>query len=1511
MVSKALQEVPPVADTILSLPALLVSVGARGGASAYAVGAGENRKMAAQTGQAAADYVMEHNPLSVQKLMQKMGYGKDYDATNVAQALQKVSGAIERGGEQIEKSTGGRILKEDVQGIVDTLMAGLGTEGTASAARALKARRALNGSLERPAGREQPTASLLKPQEKAPGTEQPTAGQPPAFEDETQLASWLSSEGTKQATKPRMKGPAATMRPMEEPFQHGTVGEARGLYDPSVPPLPGTVDASALKAEAEARTPDVSNVATPEELTALKQRLEAIHRAKGERGSVDIDTVAKLAAVTGGAALGSYLSDDKLQGAFEGLAAGGLMGHIKESGGFWHPATVARISEPLDRYGGRNPKYEQHTSRMVNNYLNKYAATARDPLKDIEIPARQLGQDTVTWGEAWDKAVDAKHAGSFKYRVPKEMMGKKYFEERQTFPDIPQDSVVWHYGSAHRDAIGAQRAIHDYLAHVADYMATVPEEKLKNYDLVRAVKETAEADKRAAAAMDKEAAKATAQLPTVKEYPDGYKWVEIKEPEELTPEQMKGVGKIPGGLRMSWDNGPHIPHDSEGKPIFNRFRGREVGGEQTPERAWLSGRLTEEGNALGHCVGGYCEGVAAGESRIFSLRDEKGRSHVTVEVKPDTGKTGGGATKRFKDDGDITQIRGKQNRAPEEKYVPYVQDLIRSGKWGKVYELDNARLLQGDHIDMHNAGTGKKLDPEDIGLSSDKYYTENEVAEAIQKASKDMPIAANYRRIQQQRGAVDVRLLKNLAAASLGVAAGAYLDPQDPLTGAVLGAGAALAAVNGRAVVNSLKNMSKDTRIRIDHLPDAWEGMIKDGALNVYRVQQEMNRLAPKGDFAKITKYLEGDKSVVLTTQEAQAARLMLNVLIATQKAGLSAGVMSNSLENYMKRIWLDGKALRAYMNAPKAGSTLYQGMRQTNKAPTIAEGKAAGLKPVSEDARHLLGVYVNSVIRSIAAKQLVDSLKAFRDPAGEAVVRPAKGAPMGWQRINSPHLMGSVVHPDIAPSIRFVLDNADPSMIMRGLEGINLVIKRLNVSFSLFHAKALLDAYIGAGGDVTNLPGIAAGTDRFLQGLKKLDPNTEKYIQLSRKNGLEFSLEGVASDDVRTTKAGFRSIQNWMDTAIPGMGSLGRAVEHINALSDRFMWERLHAGMKLNIFTREFDRLQKSNAAAHAKNPSVALMAEDEIAKIASSYTNDLFGGLNWRRVAESIQNRFGRDLALEAFKPANRRIMQLLIFAPDWTISTFRAAAGSLAGGLKGTPLSRMHRMYMLRSAIYYTAIAEAINYPLSGHHIWQNNDPTRIDLGNGQTMQWSKHFTEPFHWGTMPVQQGLNKLGILPKAAANFALGTEYLSSQGHSPKAQGGRFSRLARQALPISVAQQFEAGPGAGISGFFGVPIYGKSTQQREQEKLRNRLERQINPSPQQIQKRVGKISTPYDDLRASDTPGRPGTYTNEMQRRSMLVDRKMALEAKISSVQSRLDPDEIKRYSARELPEKRKRRVEF
>lgn len=184
---------------------------------------------------------------------------------------------------------------------------------------------------------------------------------------------------------------------------------------------------------------------------------------------------------------------------------------------------------------------------------------------------------------------------------------------------------------------------------------------------------------------------------TFKEYPEkGLKWVELKAPKNA-------------------------------EPIDDGF-----GNMSSPGWEELEDALKYEGEMLQHCVGGYCPDVYEGRSRIFSLRDDRGRPHATIEVKPglkidrspedlanwletpegkaivdkhpeaiedfmvgDNTKLQQVAPGLFNRPPEIVQVKGARNAAPGEKYQPYIQDFVKSQKWGRVGDLENTGLQRG------------------------------------------------------------------------------------------------------------------------------------------------------------------------------------------------------------------------------------------------------------------------------------------------------------------------------------------------------------------------------------------------------------------------------------------------------------------------------------------------------------------------------------------------------------------------------------------------------------------------------------------------------------------------------------------------------------------------------------------------------------------------------------------------------------------------------------------------
>jgi hypothetical protein len=233
--------------------------------------------------------------------------------------------------------------------------------------------------------------------------------------------------------------------------------------------------------------------------------------------------------------------------------------------------------------------------------------------------------------------------------------------------------------------------------------------------------------------------------------PMGLRWVQLKAPDD-----------IPEGYSVRLGNdapreGYFGAYGPDGQPIA--WGPTEDEARRMAIKAPLQDALKYEGDTMGHCVGGYCPDVMSGRSSIFSLRDAKGEPHVTIETRPgkrsrdlpkdvdaqfaaeaeayakEAAKTGH-QTKQGAFDmrynrlasewlskqpplaDDIIQIKGKQNRAPKDDYLPFVQDFVKSQQWGNVGDMRNTglvRLPDGRYITPQQAEEAITAIPERVG----------------------------------------------------------------------------------------------------------------------------------------------------------------------------------------------------------------------------------------------------------------------------------------------------------------------------------------------------------------------------------------------------------------------------------------------------------------------------------------------------------------------------------------------------------------------------------------------------------------------------------------------------------------------------------------------------------------------------------------------------------------------------------------------------------------------------
>jgi hypothetical protein len=439
------------------------------------------------------------------------------------------------------------------------------------------------------------------------------------------------------------------------------------------------------------------------------------------------------------------------------------------------------------------------------------------------------------------------------------------------------------------------------------------------------------------------------------------------------------------------------------------------------------------------------------------------------------------------------------------------------------------------------------------------------------------------------------------------------------------------------------------------------------------------------------------------------------------------------------------------------------------------------------------------------------ESARRFAERGPRTLLMPSELGDSNYVQSNNRQLAGYVIHKDIAPQLNFVFHSRDPNDVTLGLMALNQASKRAIVSFSLFHAKSLTDAFIGA-----------QGLGAFKNPKAQVQAALAMFRYGGDNGGIDHLLKGglqlqIADDLARGGLEGaLARTAEVLDKAVPvsGIGRAGaKGVETLskfNDLLDHFTFRTLQGGFKLITGLDAYERLVKKG------------IPPERAGEMAASYANDIYGSLDWFRVANDVHSKIGRDIVYGFFNPNGRRWMQLMMFAPDWTISTFRAAYKALPGAVDDPGLAALHRRYLAKSAIYYLTVANGLNYALSGHSVFDNENPTRVQLKDGRTMQFSKHFMEPFEWLRDPIQTGDNKLAFLPRTLVEFGTGKEYISAHDSAPDLDA-RANLVAQQFLPINMQQGLLGGGPESALGLVGMPIYGKDSDQKREAKKERRI----------------------------------------------------------------------------------------
>ena len=510
----------------------------------------------------------------------------------------------------------------------------------------------------------------------------------------------------------------------------------------------------------------------------------------------------------------------------------------------------------------------------------------------------------------------------------------------------------------------------------------------------------------------------------------------------------------------------------------------------------------------------------------------------------------------------------------------------------------------------------------------------------------------------------------------------------------------------------------------------------------------------------------------------------------------------------------------------------------------SYAEGIAKGLKPRSTNLGDIIQVYNNAVNKALAERRVVklfyntdingrvtskgDNYKfmydelptgvnagdyiKFRHPAFEAhspknaatlkninAQIKQSGLPVKDQYelkkklTEEAYADGRMVEPfvfkEAATHLKFMFDATESKGLHRAISNINFLQKRFSVGYSFFHAAALMESMIFAGVGVTRALNVPISYFKPKQNSAKRmineGGNFDDY-EAGLKAGVIFSHpDDIGHHAFYDTVQGANRLADRIGSPLVKWtvdNGIDKLVTKPFKFIDDVTWDHVYNSGKLYTFQTARHKLLKDPA-----NKDIPLV---ELNRKAAQFTNDAYGGLNWRQLYEDVENPIMKSLAGKMLTVSGRRNMQLLMFAPDWTIANLRILGNALPGFNKDPVARKLYQAYAIRAGLIYATFGSALQYMFTGKSLLENKDPTKIDLGNGDTMVFSKQLMEPLHWAVHPYKTLVSKQGSTLKLTEQLLFNKKFLTSPFPSPISEEDLFSLYRARDYGQQIGESF-------------------------------------------------------------------------------------------------------------------------
>ena len=661
------------------------------------------------------------------------------------------------------------------------------------------------------------------------------------------------------------------------------------------------------------------------------------------------------------------------------------------------------------------------------------------------------------------------------------------------------------------------------------------------------------------------------------------------------------------------------------------------------------------------------------------------------------------------------------------------------------------------------------------------------------------------------------------------------------------------------------------------YLLDDYRNFTQVSAIDINRIATQIAvKLGTPEREIEVTKFLQGNKDVKLTPDEIKVAKDIRKIYDDVYETFQETETRFKFYEDYVTGFWkwnefTDDVAFATQVRdlVTKSNPSRIKGfsVSQLEKEfPSYEAGIAAGLEPQTMRISEILRKYLNSSTRSIGQRRLVSMLEEAPLPGrGDGKGGIAKLMYMDKDFPSNPDMIKDYVkfyHPafleksidptkltketknafapyvlrEAEPLLRMLFDAKDEGSVLKAVSNINFLMKRFSVGYSFFHAFTLLENMMFTGMSFKEAGKTAARAGLSNKWTDKKAPivswnrTTAKTIlersghyddlKVATRAGVEFS----HPEDIGYNR--FYNILGQAQQALdksPIWGTyiakqgIKYGIELPFKAIDNITWDRVFNAGKLYAFQTATLKL--------LQDPKYKNVPLNKIHNVAATYVNDAYGGLNWTKLYMDTSDPVLKYIKSKAYKPSGRRLLQIAMFAPDWTTANFRILSRAFPG-LNKDPMSRkLYAAYAVRAALIIGTAGMALQQIFTGTNLLANQDPTRVDLGNGNQLVLSKQFFEPLHWAVHPFKTAVSKQGMLLKTSEQLFFNKRYLTSP--YPSSISKRDASLLQKAfdsgsligmafVPFSIRGLIEDAMDGGldfqsavswISGSLGHPIY--------------------------------------------------------------------------------------------------------